>query len=82
VKIDFSKEPKTVINSICDENLRNMVNGKTIEFDLQKFSIEPMVVKGLLTSPVFEPLKRSMKSGTAVSEPEYFFYLLRILEFY
>jgi len=44
-----------------------MVNGKTIEFDLQKFSIEPMVVKGLLTSPVFEPLKRSMKSGTAVS---------------
>ena len=41
MKIDFSKEPKTVINSICDENLRNMVNGKTIEFDLQKFSIEP-----------------------------------------
>jgi len=82
VKIDFSKEPKTVINSICDENLRNRVNGKTIEFDLQKFSIEPMVVKGLLTSPAFEPLKRSMKSGIAVSEPEYFFYLLRILEFY
>jgi len=41
VKIDFSKEPKTVINSIRDENLRSMVNGKTIEFDLQKFSIEP-----------------------------------------
>jgi len=80
VKIDFSKEPKTVINSI-DKDLRKLVQKKKlVEFDLQKHSIEPIAVKGLLIPSGFEPFKRSRKGGWSVDEPQYYFYLLRILE--
>jgi len=82
VKVDFSKEPKTIVNSIYDENLRNLVQKKKqVEFNLQKHSIEPIAIRGLLIPSKSEPPKRSRKGGWFASEPEYYFYLLRILEF-
>ena len=81
IKVDFSKEPKTIVNSIGDENLRSLVEEKKeVEFDLQKYSIEPIAVKGLLIPSEFEPSKRSRK-GFPVGEPSYYFYLIRLMEF-
>jgi hypothetical protein len=81
IKVDFSKEPKTIVNSIGDENLRSLVEEKKeVEFDLQKYSIEPIAVKGLLIPSEFEPSKRSRK-GFPVGEPSYYFYLIRVMEF-
>ena len=81
VRIDFSREPKTIINSIRDEDVRNLVREKKlVEFDLQKHTIEPIVVRGLLIPPRPEPPKRARRGGWSVTEPQYYFYLLRILE--
>ena len=83
VEIDFSKEPKTVIKSIHDENLRKLVeNIKRVKFDLQSYSIEPITIKGLLQSLEPRAPKRSGKAGWTVTEPQYYFYLLRILELF
>jgi hypothetical protein len=81
IRIDFSKEPKTVSNSIRDGKLRQIVQSrKQIDFGLQKYSIEPVVVKGLLIPlPSEVPVKRG-KEGLPVIEPEYYFYLIRIME--
>jgi len=81
IMVDFSKEPKTVINCIRDKSLRDLVKKKNqVEFNLQKYSIEPIVTRGLLTPPKSEPPKRSRNGIWLVSEPQYYFYLLRILE--
>jgi len=81
VKVDFSREPKTVINSIRDEDLRELIQKeKQVEFNLQKHSVEPVVTRGLLVPPESEPPKGSRKGGWTVSEPQYYFYLLRILD--
>jgi len=82
IKIDFNQEPQTVINSISPD-LRNLINQKkgTIEFDLQKHSIEPILVKGLISPVELGKLRRSrIHVGVTTSEPVYYFYLLRILE--
>jgi hypothetical protein len=80
IKVNFSEEPKTIINSIGDEDLRSLVEKKKeVEFDLQKYSIEPIKIKGLLIPSESEQLKTS-KKGFSVGEPSYYFYLIRLLE--
>jgi len=83
VEIDFSKEPETVMRSIHDENLRKLVkNTRRITFDLQNYSIEPIAIKGLLQPLELGAPKRSGRGGWTVTEPQYYFYLLRILELF
>jgi len=80
VRVDFSKEPKTVINSIRDENLRELIREKRqVEFHLQKHSIEPIATGGSLIPEEPEP-RGSAKGVGPVSEPKYYFYLLRVLD--
>jgi hypothetical protein len=80
VKIDFMKEPETVINSISEDLKELVIKKKEVEFDLQKYSIEPLVVKGLIMPSDSGVVRKSKKGGAPVIEPIYYFYLLRILE--
>lgn len=81
VRINFMEEPETVIKSFS-KDLRELVINKEVELDLQKYSIEPLVVKGLVIPSDSEVLRKSKRGGVPVSEPTYYFYLLRILETY
>jgi hypothetical protein len=81
VKINFMKEPETVIKSFS-KDLRELVINKEVELDLQKYSIEPLVVKGLIIPSDSGVLRKSKRGRIPVSEPTYYFYLLRILETY
>jgi hypothetical protein len=80
VKIDFMKEPDTVMKSIPEDLKELVMEKKEIEFYIQKYTIEPLIVKGLIMPPDSVVVRKSKWNGVSVGEPTYYFYLLRILE--
>jgi hypothetical protein len=82
VKIDFMEKQKTVVKFISEDLKKLVIEKKEIEFDLQKYSIEPLVVKGLIIPSDSGVLRKSKWGGAPVGEPTYYFHLLRILETY
>jgi hypothetical protein len=82
VKINFMEEPETVIKSFSKDLRELVIEKKEVKFDLQKYSIEPLMVKGLIIPSNSGVLRKSKWGGAPVSEPTYYFYLLRILETY
>ena len=80
IEIDFSREPKTVIDAISTKLRSYIAQNARMEFHIQKHTIEPLLVKGLLMISPESSLRKDFKTGLPAIEPSYFFYLIRILD--
>lgn len=81
VEIDLLEEPKTVHKSLGKDLMEILREKNPIKLELLKYVIEPMLVKGLL-QPTAHVQRRSRNHIYMVSEPQYYFYLIRLLELF
>ena len=77
VIIDLAKEPKTVLNTIS-KHFEKPPHQK-IELNVLTYTIKSLPVKGLILLADV-PYRRSRK-GLTSTEPAYYFYLIRIIEY-
>jgi hypothetical protein len=80
IVLNIADETKTILETI-KKHFRDQIDTNIIELETLTHTIKPLPVKGLIiTSPDTVPLKKSLE-GLPRLEPQYHFYLIRILEF-
>ena len=77
VMMDLANEPKTVLDTISKRF--GKPPGQKVELNVFTYAIKPLPVKGLI-SLADPPLRRS-REGLTNTEPAYYFYLIRIMEY-
>jgi hypothetical protein len=80
IVLNIADETKTILETI-KKHFRDQIYTNIIELETLTHTIKPLPVKGLIiTSPDTVPIKKSLE-GLPRLEPQYYFYLIRILEF-